>query len=178
MKKTNKINKKTGILIGVGSALSIGMMMVVLLKNKTKKGSVLEKDDFDFDFDEIEEDSCVNNKFDAEKDKDDAEKDKDDIGKEEIDSLVDEYLEYESKTEEEKQEEFRDLSVKVMDLLKEVISMSETLDLVKRDMDRIGEVKALVEELENCKEEIISLWEHMEKLSDLREEITGKKNRG
>lgn len=168
----NKINKKTGILIGVGSALSIGMMMVVLLKNKTKKGSVLEKDDFDFDFDEIEEDSCVNNKF-------DAEKDKDDIGKEEIDSLVDEYLEYESKTEEEKQEEFRDLSVKVMDLLlKEVISMSETLDLVKRDMDRIGEVKALVEELENCKEEIISLWEHMEKLSDLREEITGKKNRG
>ncbi len=172
MKKTNKINKKTGILIGVGSALSIGMMMVVLLKNKTKKGSVLEKDDFDFDFDEIEEDSCVNDKF-------DAEKDKDDIGKEEIDSLVDEYLEYESKTEEEKQEEFRDLSVKVMDLLlKEVISMSETLDLVKRDMDRIGEVKALVEELENCKEEIISLWEHMEKLSDLREEITGKKNRG
>ena len=172
MKKTNKINKKTGILIGVGSALSIGMIMVVLLKNKTKKGSVLEKDDFDFDFDEIEEDSCVNNKF-------DAEKDKDDIGKEEIDSLLDEYLEYESKTEEEKQEEFRDLSVKVMDLLlKEVISMSETLDLVKRDMDRIGEVKALVEELENCKEEIISLWEHMEKLSDLREEITGKKNRG
>ena len=151
MKKTNKINKKTGILIGVGSALSIGMMMVVLLKNKTKKGSVLEKDDFDFDFDEIEEDSCVNNKF-------DAEKDKDDIGKEEIDSLVDEYLEYESKTEEEKQEEFRDLSVKVMDLLlKEVISMSETLDLVKRDMDRIGEVKALVEELENCKEEIIMI---------------------
>ncbi|EHL18232.1 hypothetical protein HMPREF9628_02117 [Peptoanaerobacter stomatis] len=172
MKKTNKINKKTGILIGVGSALSIGTMMVVLLKRKTKKGSVLEKDDFDFDFDEIEEDSCVNDKF-------DTEKDKDDIGKEEIDSLVDEYLEYESKTEEEKQEEFRDLSIKVMDLLlKEVISMSETLDLVKRDMDRIGEVKALVEELENCKEEIISLWEHMEKLSDLREEITGKKNRG
>ena len=62
MKKTNKINKKTGILIGVGSALSIGTMMVVLLKDKTKKGSVLEKDDFDFDFDEIEEDSCVNDK--------------------------------------------------------------------------------------------------------------------
>ena len=164
MKKTNKINKKTGILIGVGSALSIRTMMVVLLKNKTKKGSVLEKDDFDFDFDEIEEDSCVNDKF-------DTEKDKDDIGKEEIDSLVDEYLEYESKTEEEKQEDFRDLSVKVMDLLlKEVISMSETLNLVKRDIDRIGEVKALVEELENCKEEIISLWEHLEALSNMREE--------
>lgn len=172
MKKTNKINKKTGILIGVGSALSIGMMMVVLLKNKTKKGSVLEKDDFDFDFDEIEEDSCVNDKF-------DTEKDKDDIGKEEIDSLVDEYLEYESKTEEEKQEEFRDLSVKVMDLLlKEVISMSETLDLVKRDIDRIGEAKALVKELESCKEEIISLWEHLEALSNMREEHIIEKDRG
>lgn len=172
MKKTNKINKKTGILIGVGSALSIGMMMVVLLKNKTKKGSVFEKDDFDFDFDEIEEDSCVNDKF-------DTEKDKDDIGKEEIDSLVDEYLEYESKTEEEKQEEFRDLSVKVMDLLlKEVISMSETLDLVKRDIDRIGEAKALVKELESCKEEIISLWEHLEALSNMREEHIIEKDRG
>lgn len=172
MKKTNKINKKTGILIGVGSALSIGTMMVVLLKRKTKKGSVLEKDDFDFDFDEIEEDSCVNDKF-------DTEKDKDDIGKEEIDSLVDEYLEYESKTEEEKQEEFRDLSIKVMDLLlKEVISMSETLDLVKKDIDRIGEAKALVEELESCKEEIISLWEHLEALSNVREEHIIEKDRG
>ena len=172
MKKTNKINKKTGILIGVGSALSIGTMMVVLLKRKTKKGSVLEKDDFDFDFDEIEEDSCVNDKF-------DTEKDKDDIGKEEIDSLVDEYLEYESKTEEEKQEEFRDLSIKVMDLLlKEVISMSETLDLVKKDIDRIGEAKALVEELESCKEEIISLWEHLEELSNVREEHIIEKDRG
>ncbi|HEL1373714.1 TPA: conjugal transfer protein, partial [Streptococcus equi subsp. equi] len=134
---------------------------------KTKKLSDLEEDDFDFDFDEIEEDSCVNDKFATENDKDDTVKG-------EIDFLVDE-----SKTENEKQEEFRDLSVKVMDLLlKEVISMSETLNLVKRDIDRIGEVKALVEELENCKEEIISLWEHMEKLSDLREEITGKKNRG
>ena len=172
MKKTNKINKKTGILIGVGSALSIGTMMVVLLKRKTKKGSVLEKDDFDFDFDEIEEDSCVNDKF-------DTEKDKDDIGKEEIDSLVDEYLEYESKTEEEKQEEFRDLSIKVMDLLlKEVISMSETLDLVKKDIDRIGEAKALVEELESCKDEIISLWEHLEALSNMREEHIIEKDRG
>lgn len=163
----NKINKKTRILIGTGSALSIGTIITVLLKKKTKKLSDLEEDDFDFDFDEIEEDSCVSDKFDKENDKDDTVKG-------EIDFLVDE-----SKTENEKQEEFRDLSVKVMDLLlKEVISMSETLNLVKRDIDRIGEVKALVEELENCKEEIISLWEHMEKLSDLREEITGKKNRG
>ncbi|HES2285066.1 TPA: conjugal transfer protein [Streptococcus pyogenes] len=172
MKKTNKINKKTGMLIGACLALFIGTMTALPLKKKMKKVSELEEDDFDFDFDEIEEDSYVNDKLDTENEKDDMEK-------EEIDFLVDEYLEYESKTEEEKQEEFRTLSVKVMDLLlKEVISMNETLDLVKRDMDRIGEVKALVEELENCKEEIISLWEHMEKLSDLREEITGKKNRG
>ena len=167
MKKTNKMNKKTGMLIGAGLALSIGTMTALRLKNKMKKVSELEEDDFDFDFDEIEEDSCVNDKFATENDKDDT-------GKGEIDFLVDE-----SKTENEKQEEFTDLLVKVMDLLlKEVISMSETLNLVKRDIDRIGEVKALVEELENCKEEIISLWEHMEKLSDLREEITDKKNRG
>lgn len=167
MKKTNKMNKKTGMLIGAGLALSIGTMTALRLKNKMKKVSELEEDDFDFDFDEIEEDSCVNDKFATENDKDDT-------GKGEIDFLVDE-----SKTENEKQEEFTDLLVKVMDLLlKEVISMSETLNLVKRDIDRIGEVKALVEELENCKEEIISLWEHMEKLSNLREEITSKKNRG
>lgn len=172
MKKTNKMNKKTGMLIGAGLALSIGAMTALRLKKKMKKVSELEEDDFDFDFDEIEEDSYVNDKLDTENEKDDMEK-------EEIDFLVDEYLEYESKAEEEKQEEFRILSVKVMDfLLKEVISMSETLNLVKRDMDRIGEVKALVEELENCKEEIISLWEHMEKLSEMREDIIGKKNRG
>jgi len=166
----NKINKKTGILIGTGSVLSIGTIMAVLLKRKRKKVSDFEEDDFDFD--EIGEDSCVKDRFDTENNKGDMEKEK-------IDSLVDEYLEYESKTEEEKQEEFRDLSVKVLDLLlKEVISMSETLDLVKKDIDRIGEVKTLVEELESCKEEIISLWEHMEKLSGMRKEITSTKDRG
>ena len=48
----NKINKKTRILIGAGSALSIGTIITVLLKKKTKKLSDLEEDDFDFDFDE------------------------------------------------------------------------------------------------------------------------------
>ncbi|HEK9678640.1 TPA: conjugal transfer protein, partial [Streptococcus equi subsp. equi] len=67
----NKINKKTRILIGAGSALSIGTIITVLLKKKTKKLSDLEEDDFDFDFDEIEEDSCVNDKFATENDKDD-----------------------------------------------------------------------------------------------------------
>ena len=165
----NKINKKTRILIGAGSALSIGTIITVLLKKKTKKLSDLEEDDFDFDFDEIEESF----------DKDEFDTENDDERKEEIYSLEDEYLEYESKTEEEKQKEFRVLVVDVLSAMyKEILSMNETLDTVKKDIDRIGEVKALVEELENCKEEIISLWEHMEKLSEMREEITGKKNRG
>lgn len=165
----NKINKKTRILIGTGSAISIGTIITVLLKKKTKKLSDLEEDDFDFDFDEIEESF----------DKDEFDTENDDERKEEIYSLEDEYLEYESKTEEEKQKEFRVLVVDVLSAMyKEILSMNETLDTVKKDIDRIGEVKALVEELENCKEEIISLWEHMEKLSEMREEITGKKNRG
>ncbi|MGT2922202.1 conjugal transfer protein [Streptococcus canis] len=169
MKKINKMNKKTGILIGVGSVLSIGTMIAVLLKKKTKKLSDFKEDDFDFDFGEIEESF----------DKDEFDTENDDERKEEIYSLEDEYLEYESKTEEEKQKEFRVLVVDVLSAMyKEIISMNETLDTVKKDIDRIGEVKALVEELENCKEEIISLWEHMEKLSEMREEITGKKNRG
>lgn len=170
MKKINKMNKKTGILIGVGSVLSIGTMIAVLLKKKTKKLSDFKEDDFDFDFGEIEEESFNKDEFDAEND---------DERKEEIYSLEDEHLEYESKTEEEKQKEFRVLVVDVLSAMyKEILSMNETLDTVKKDIDRIGEVKALVEELENCKEEIISLWEHMEKLSEMREEITGKKNRG
>lgn len=169
MKKTNKMNKKTGMLIGAGLALSIGTMTALRLKKKMKKVSELEEDDFDFDFDEIEESF----------DKDEFDTENDDERKEEIYSLEDEYLEYESKTEEEKQKEFRVLVVDVLSAMyKEILSMNETLDTVKKDIDRIGEVKALVEELENCKEEIISLWEHMEKLSEMREEITGKKNRG
>lgn len=169
MKKINKMNKKTGILIGVGSVLSIGTMIAVLLKKKTKKLSDFNEDDFDFDFGEVEE-SFDKYEFDTEND---------DERKEEIYSLEDEYLEYESKTEEEKQKEFRVLVVDVLSAMyKEILSMNETLDTVKKDIDRIGEVKALVEELENCKEEIISLWEHMEKLSEMREEITSKKNRG
>ena len=56
-------------------------------------------------------------------------------------------------------------------LLKEVISMSENLKAVKKDIDRIGEAKALVQELENCKEEIIALWEHIEALSNIKEGV-------
>ena len=147
-----KVNKKIGILIGTGLILSMGTMMKVLIKNRAKKLSDFEEDDFYFDFD--------------------TENAKDNVKKEEIFSLEDEYLEYELKTEEEKQEEFRGLSVEVMDLvLKEVILMSENVNAVKKDIDRIGEAKALVKELENCKEEIIALWEHIEALSNIKEEV-------
>ena len=49
--------------------------------------------------------------------------------------------------------------------------MSENLKAVKKDIDRIGEAKALVQELENCKEEIIALWEHIEALSNIKEGV-------
>lgn len=167
-----KMNKKIGILIGTGLILSMGTMMKVLIENRAKKLSDFEEDDFYFDFDETEKESCIMDEF-------DTENTKDNVKKEERGSLEDEYLEYELKTEEEKQEEFRSLSVNVMDLLlKEVISMSENLKAVKKDIDRIGEAKALVQELENCKEEIISLWEHLETLSNMREEHILEKDRG
>ncbi len=147
-----KMNKKIRILIGTGLILSMGTMMKVLIKNRAKKLSDFEEDDFYFDFD--------------------TENAKDNVKKEEIFSLEDEYLEYELKTEEEKQEEFRGLSVEVMDfVLKEVILMSENVNAVKKDIDRISEAKALVKELENCKEEIIALWEHIEALSKIKEEV-------
>lgn len=39
----NKINKKTRILIGAGSALSIGTIITVLLKKKRKNYPILKK---------------------------------------------------------------------------------------------------------------------------------------
>ena len=140
----NKINNKIGILIGVGTAITIGTIMPVLIKKKTKNLSKFEEDEFGLDFG--------------------------DIG--------DEFLDYESKTEEEKQEEFRDLLVKGMNsFLKEIISISKTLNSVKYDIETIGDTKALIEELRSCEEEIISLWEHIEKLADTRIDIDNKKGR-
>ena len=136
----NKINKKIGILIGVGTAITIGTIMSAVIKKKTKNLSKFEEDEFGLDFG--------------------------DIG--------DEFLDYESKTE----EEFRDLLVKRMNsFLKELISMSKTLNLVKNDIETIGDTKALIEELGSCEEEIISLWEHIEKLADTRIDIDNKKGR-
>jgi len=136
----NKINKKIGILIGVGTAITIGTIMSAVIKKKTKNLSKFEEDEFGLDFG--------------------------DIG--------DEFLDYESKTE----EEFRDLLVKGMNsFLKELISISKTLNLVKNDIETIGDTKALIEELGSCEEEIISLWEHIEKLADARIDIDNKKGR-
>ena len=136
----NNINNKIGILIGVGTAITMGTIMSALIKKKTKNLSEFEEDEFGLDFG--------------------------DIG--------DEFLDYESKTE----EEFRDLLVKGMNsFLKEIISMSKTLNLVKNDIETIGDTKALIEELGSCEEEIISLWEHIEKLADARIDIDNKKGR-
>ena len=136
----NKINKKIGILIGVGTAITMGTIMSALIKKKTKNLSEFEEDEFGLDFG--------------------------DIG--------DEFLDYESKTE----EEFRDLLVKGMNsFLKEIISMSKTLNSVKNDIETIGDTKALIEKLGSCEEEIISLWGHIEKLADTRIDIDNKKGR-
>ena len=136
----NKINKKIGILIGVGTAITMGTIMSALIKKKTKNLSEFEEDEFGLDFG--------------------------DIG--------DEFLDYESKTE----EEFRDLLVKGMNsFLKELISISKTLNSVKNDIETIGDTKALIEKLGSCEEEIISLWGHIEKLADTRIDIDNKKGR-
>lgn len=167
----NKINKKIGILIGVGTAITIGTIMLVLIKKKTKNLSKFEEDEFGLDFGDIEDESFVKNEF-------DTENAKNNVRKEERDSLEDKFLDYESKTEEEKQEEFRDLLVKGMNsFLKELISISKTLNSVKNDIETIGDTKALIEKLGSCEEEIISLWEHIEKLADTRIDIDNKKGR-
>lgn len=163
----NKINKKIGILIGVGTAITIGTIMSVLIKKKIKNLSKFEEDEFGLDFGDIEDESFVKNEF-------DTENAKNNVRKEERDSLEDKFLDYESKME----EEFRDLLVKGMNsFLKELISISKTLNSVKNDIETIGDTKALIEKLGSCEEEIISLWEHIEKLADTRIDIDNKKGR-
>ena len=84
-----------------------------------------------------------------------------------------------SKSEEEKQQEFRELSVTVLDaLFKEVLFISEKVKSVEEEVKKQSEYKELLEELESCKEEIISLWEHLEALSNMREENIIEKDRG
>lgn len=91
-----------------------------------------------------------------------------------LDLFMDEYLKEEIKTEEEKQEEFREVSIKALDvLLKEVLSISETLSQIEMEVKKQGKYKEPAEELEKVKEEIISLWEHIEALSNNKEKDRG-----
>ena len=90
-----------------------------------------------------------------------------------------EYLKEEEKSEEEKQQEFRELSVTVLDaLFKEVLFISEKVKSVEEEVKKQSEYKELLEELERGKDEIISLWEHLEALSNVREEHIIEKDRG
>ena len=90
-----------------------------------------------------------------------------------------EYLKEEEKSEEEKQQEFRELSVTVLDaLFKEVLFISEKVKNVEEEVKKQSEYKELLEELERGKDEIISLWEHLEALSNMREEHIIEKDRG
>ena len=90
-----------------------------------------------------------------------------------------EYLKEEEKSEEEKQQEFRELSVTVLDaLFKEVLFISEKVKNVEEEVKKQSKYKELLEELERGKDEIISLWEHLEALSNMREEHIIEKDRG
>lgn len=81
--------------------------------------------------------------------------------------------------EEEKQQEFRELSITALEaLFKEVLFISETVKNVEEEVKKQSEYKGLLEELERGKEEIISLWEHLEELFNMREEHIIEKDRG
>ena len=69
------------------------------------------------------------------------------------------------------EQEFRELSITALEaLFKEVLFISETVKNVEEEVKKQSEYKGLLEELERGKEEIISLWEHLEALSNMREE--------
>lgn len=139
------INKKTGIFLGVATVISLAFAVARvagMIKVKSKK-----QDRFcEFEEDDMETDD-------------------------DIQFWKEEYLKEEEKSEEEKQQEFRELSVTVLDaLFKEVLFISETVKNVEEEVKKQSEYKGLLEELERGKEEIISLWEHLEALSNMREE--------
>lgn len=143
MKNINNINKKMGILVGTGVILSIGAFIGAMVRRKKRR---VMDDVFGMEDDNLEP-------------------------KDELDFLVAEYLKEETKSEEEKQEEFRELSVKVMDLLlREVISTGEVVKKMEKEISKQNEYREFMEELGHSKDEIISLWEHLEALSNMREE--------
>jgi stress response protein NST1 len=146
------INKKTGIFLGVATVISLTLAVAGMIKARSK----YKKQDRFYEFEE-----------------NDMETDND------IQFWEEEYLKEEEKSEEEKQQEFRELSVTVLDaLFKEVLFISETVKNVEEEVKKQSEYKELLEELERGKDEIISLWEHLEALSNMREEHIIEKDRG
>ena len=144
------INRKTRIFLGVATVISLASAVAGMIKVRSKKQDR---------FCEFEE-----NAIETEDD---------------IQFWEEEYLKEEEKSEEEKQQEFRELSVTVLDaLFKEVLFISEKVKSVEEEVKKQSEYKELLEELESCKEEIISLWEHLEALSNMREENIIEKDRG
>jgi len=144
------INKKTGIFLGVATVIPLTLAVVGMIKARSK----YKKQDRFYEFEE-----------------NDMETDND------IQFWEEEYLKEEEKSEEEKQQEFRELSVTVLDaLFKEVLFISETVKNVEEEVKKQSEYKELLEELERGKYKIISLWEHLEALSNMREENIMEKN--
>ena len=162
------INRKTGILLGAGVVLSGIIFLGTMLRRKSRKTPELIEDDFDVY--KMKEKSLDDFK------EEEVKKDFPYSG--ELEFLEDEYLQEELKSEEEKQEEFRELSVKVMDLLlREVISLGEIVKKMEEGVRKQNGFKEFMEELEQSKDEIISLWEHLEALSNMREEHIIEKDR-
>lgn len=145
------INRKTRIFLGVATVISLASAVAGMIKVRSK----YKKQDRFCEFEE--------NDMETEDD---------------IQFWEEEYLK-EEKSEEEKQQEFRELSVTVLDaLFKEVLFISEKVKNVEEEVKKQSEYKELLEELERGKDEIISLWEHLEELSNMREENIIEKDRG
>ena len=164
-----KLNKKIGIILGTGAILSVGILIRRIAGRKTQNISELADRDFDLAKTKGKESALPKEDF-GTKDKEENFLELED----DLDLFMDEYLKEEIKTEEEKQEEFREVSIKALDvLLKEVLSISETLSQIETEVKKQGKYKEPAEELEKVKEEIISLWEHIEALSNNKEKDRG-----
>lgn len=164
-----KSNKKIGIILGTGAILSVGILISKIAGRKTQNISELADRDFDLAKTKGKESALPKEDF-GTKDKEENFLELED----DLDLFMDEYLKEEIKTEEEKQEEFREVSIKALDvLLKEVFSISETLSQIEMEVKKQGEYKEPAEELEKVKEDIISLWEHIEALSNNKEKDRG-----
>ena len=156
-----KSNKKIGIILETGAILSVGILIRRIAGRKTQNISELADRDFDLAKTKGKESALPKEDF-GTKDKEENFLELED----DLDLFMDEYLKEEIKTE-EKQEEFRDV------LLKEVLSISETLSQIEMEVKKQGKYKEPAEELEKVKEEIISLWEHIEALSNKKEKDRG-----